>query len=94
MAKAAPPTAPAKAPRLVRAKQLGFYGLMRRRPGDVFTLKDPARDYAPHWMEPAPPGTPEHTTACDEALKREHREIVRAAASGQVAGPDVGEDVI
>lgn len=33
----------------VRALRMGYYGLMRRRPGAVFDLKDP-KDFAKSWM--------------------------------------------
>lgn len=34
----------------VRAISLGFYGDMRRYPGDVFVLKDP-KFFSKRWME-------------------------------------------
>lgn len=34
----------------VKAIRMGYYGIKRRRPGAVFTLKDP-KDFSANWME-------------------------------------------
>ncbi|MFB3855013.1 MAG: hypothetical protein ACE148_14480 [Vicinamibacterales bacterium] len=53
----------------VQATKLGIYGLMRRRVGDVFTLRD-HQDFSPTWMERVPDGTPERTTTGQQAIDR------------------------
>lgn len=58
--KATAPTAPAAqrrpAARMVRATELTFYALKRRKPGEVFALRDPS-DFRPSCMEDVAPGT-------------------------------------
>lgn len=66
----------------VRATQMGYYDLLRRRVGDVFTV--PLRLFSPKWMERVDPDTPELTTSGREEMRRQHDEILqsRIPASG------------
>jgi len=63
----------------VRAKELGFDGFCRRRPGDVFELKDP-KNFSKSWMEKiddngrvvrptkSPASAPESVPATDDVI--------------------------
>jgi hypothetical protein len=51
----------------VRARKLGVYQELRRRPGDVFDLSR-ASHFSPTWMERVPPTTPEKVTTSPDAL--------------------------
>jgi hypothetical protein len=79
MAKTAPRTSPAApsagAPVKVRAKKLGFYNLARRRPGDVFTLRDP-KHFSERWMERVTRETPERLTHPAAAMRQQHQAIM------------------
>lgn len=57
----------------VRAVRVGFYGLVRRRVGDVFTLDDDG-DFSAGWMERVEADTLERTTTAAQALQRAHDE--------------------
>jgi hypothetical protein len=72
----------------VRAIQMGYYGDMRRRVGDVFTITDEAL-FSKRWMERVDPATPETMTTSGEALKRVHADI-RSGKSplGVIVPPD------
>lgn len=71
---AAPPAAPRPKQIKVRATKLGYYGELRRRPGDVFVLTD-ENHFSERWMERVDASTPERTTSPSEALRREHANI-------------------
>jgi hypothetical protein len=70
----------------VEALQTGFYGLKRRRVGDVFVVTDPS-DFSAKWMKPVDGSTPESITTGNQELARMHDETlaqkVRDNASGQ-----------
>jgi hypothetical protein len=55
-AKAAAAAAPRRRARMVRATAMTFYALKRRKPGEVFPLRDPA-DFRESCMEDVAPGT-------------------------------------
>jgi len=50
-------------------KYAGYYGLVRRKPGDVFDLADP-KHFSKTWMEQVPDGT-EKSNAPGEATPEE-----------------------
>lgn len=59
---------------MVRAMELGFYGDIRRRVGDVFPL-DSEADFSPRWMERVPLDTPERLTSSRTALLQVEAEL-------------------
>jgi hypothetical protein len=61
----------------VQAVAMGYYDHTRRRPGDVFTIRN-AKHFSKRWMRRVPDDTPEHVTNSAQALKSEHADI-RAA---------------
>lgn len=73
--KAAAPVIGSGGPIRVRATRMGYYNNLRRREGDVFTLHD-ARLFSKNWMVVVPVATPERHTRANEALKREHDEVL------------------
>jgi hypothetical protein len=59
-------------PVMVEAIALGYYDLIRRRPGDVFYIKSP-KAFSARWMRPAPPNAqPGPVTLSNEAIRRAH----------------------
>lgn len=77
-------TAPKK-PLRVRATRLGYYGDMRRREGDVFTIADESL-FSEKWMERVTAKTPESTTTGAQELQRRHREIIDERTADRTAG--------
>lgn len=63
----------------VRATRMGYYEHLRRREGDVFTLKDESH-FSESWMEAVDARTPERTTSAPEDLRRQHDEILKSRA--------------
>lgn len=63
----------------VEAIEMGHYDLVRRRPGDVFFLKDP-RQFSAKWMRKVPASTPQHTTTIEEAAAEARRQILGSGA--------------
>lgn len=76
----APRVAPPRAIK-VRATQLGYYGEMRRREGDVFVLHD-EKLFSKKWMERVDPRTPERITTGKQHLQQVHDDIMRSRAPG------------
>ena len=58
----------------VRATRLGYFGDVRRRSGDVFSVPESA--FSKSWMEKVAPTTPGRTTSGKEDLRRQHDEIL------------------
>lgn len=58
----------------VRATHLGYYGDMRRRTDDVFTIQE--RHFSSRWMQPVSGSTPEKITSGKEDLRRQHDEML------------------
>ena len=82
--RSARPAAPQTPGRLrVRATQLGYYGEIRRREGDVFTIAG-ASEFSPTWMERVDPHTPERITTGAQELRKFHDETMRAKAPGGI----------
>jgi hypothetical protein len=85
-----PATVERTGPIKVRATQLGYYGDMRRRPGDVFSIQRES-EFSHKWMEKVDPRTRDRITSPQQALTQRHDEILggrtaeRAASS--VEGP-------
>lgn len=77
-AKALPVDGPIK----VRATQPGFYGLKRRRIGDVFVIRK-AQDFSERWMIAVDGKTPTKATGAQKALDRRHDEILGGVAPRQ-----------
>lgn len=75
-APAAPAAAAAAGPFKVRATKTGYYGEMRRRPGDVFILTDP-KMFSDKWMERVGPGTAEKVSTSGDALREFHDEALK-----------------
>jgi hypothetical protein len=73
----------------VRATRMGYYGEMRRRPGDVFTV--PATHFSTRWMERVDGATPEHQTTPQAALNQQLGDIRTRGAGGESSGGD-GDD--
>lgn len=63
----------------VRATQVGWYGLQRRREGDVFFI-DKASEFSERWMEQVDRSTPLKKTGAQEALDKKHDEILGGKA--------------
>jgi hypothetical protein len=66
----------------VRAVRSGFFGLLRRRVGDVF-LVDSAQ-FSAKWMEVVDPATPLRASSAQQALDRHHDD---ASPLGHVSRP-------
>ena len=82
----APPVPrPAGAGIRVQAHKMGYHGDKLQRVGDVFTIEDAAA-FAPEWMHRVAPTTPEQTTSSNEALRREHADLVSGAAGRPATG--------
>lgn len=77
----APPVGPARFK--VRALGMGFYGMKRRREGDVFMVK--REDFSKKWMEPVDKSTPDHITGAQAALNKKHDEILGGTAARKKA---------
>jgi hypothetical protein len=71
----------------VRATQMGYYNLIRRREGDVFTLETDAH-FSAKWMERVDPRTPERITTGKDALAQQHNEIVKSRSPGILTDAD------
>lgn len=72
----------------VRATQMGYYDLIRRRVGDVFVVAPAA--FSAKWMERVDPNTPEVITTGKEELRRAHNEIVASRMPATGVLPDDG----
>jgi hypothetical protein len=64
-------TVPVGSPMKVRALRDGFYGLLKRRAGDVFQLSDDT-DFSAGWMARVDDTEPLRVTSAPEALRRQH----------------------
>lgn len=58
----------------VRATRIGFYDLIRRREGDVFTIAN-EQAFSENWMERVSANTPEKVTSGTDDLRRKHAEL-------------------
>lgn len=67
------PTKERFVPMRVRATQLGYYNLERKRPGDVFVLEKPEH-FSRKWMREVRPDTPLRTTTPQQVIDRFHDE--------------------
>lgn len=80
----------------VRAVELGYYDHERKRPGDVFWIKDAqafSDAHAPRgqhqgWMERVDILTPEHTTTATQALAAEHGRLREESAPPIITGDE------
>jgi hypothetical protein len=63
--------APTAVLKKVRALKDGFYGLLKRRAGDVFQLTDDSA-FSARWMVRVPDATPSQVTSAPDALRRQH----------------------
>lgn len=79
-----PPTTERRGPIKVMATQLGYYGDMRRRPGDVFSIQS-EREFSKRWMERVDPRTPDKITTPSQALKQRHDEILGGRVAERAA---------
>jgi hypothetical protein len=70
----------------VRANKLGYYGYLRRYPGDVFTVETESE--LGRWMERVPDDTPERSTTAGEHLKHVQDDL-RGRPLGQRVEPEV-----
>lgn len=70
----------------VQAQRMGFYDEIRRRVGDVFTLKDPAH-FSTTWMRIVPGSTPERITSGQQELRRQHTEEMQSRAQAASVAP-------
>lgn len=75
----------------VRATDLLYYGLVRRRVGDVFRLQD-EQHFNPKCMERVSQGTPETVTGPNAALRIEHDRIIGAKSPDLIVPPESGID--
>jgi hypothetical protein len=65
---------------MVEATQLGFYNSRRRRPGDVFEIRD-NQAFSRKWMRPAPKNSsPTHQDFTEEELEAARKTDKQAAA--------------
>lgn len=81
-----PTPAPAPAPAggiKVRAVRTGYYGLARRREGDVFTIEAETQ-FSPKWMEKVDAATPEVRSTAQDLINRQHDARLVAKISGGV----------
>lgn len=81
-------TLPAR-PIKVRALQLGFYGDVRRRVGDVFIIKN-EQAFSSRWMQKVHPNTPEIYTPLTVAMAEKNEQLLRARGMR----PSVGEETV
>lgn len=65
----------------VMAVQTGYYGEMRRRPGDVFWLTE-AKHFSKTWMRRVSDRTPEKVTTGQQQIRKEHDERIVAQRTG------------
>lgn len=65
----------------VQATQTGYYGEMRRRPGDVFWLTD-NEHFSDTWMRQVSSRTPERVTTGQQQIRKEHDERIVAQRAG------------
>lgn len=74
----------------VQAVAVGYYGLERKRPGDVFYIAN-EQEFSSRWMERVDRSTPLSTTTPNQAIRKETDQIAQgkraeaAARSGQGA---------
>jgi len=67
--------------RKVRATAMGYYDEERRRPGDVFVLHK-KEDFSAKWMEYVGAATPTSKTTPNQAIAKEHDEILAGRHGG------------
>lgn len=65
-----------QAPIMVQATKMGFYSLARRRPGDVFQLRDPSH-FSERWMVRVADDTPPQLTHPRAAMHQANREAAK-----------------
>jgi hypothetical protein len=68
-------------PLRVRATRMGYYGDVRRRTGDVFTISHSSL-FSKKWMETVAGSTPEKVTTGREALRKQHDEVLSGRSTG------------
>lgn len=79
----------------VRATAIGYYGDMRRRVGDVFTI-DNEKQFSHKWMEKVSPKLREKTTTGKQALQQHHDETnkARLGLDTDIDNPEGSEAVL
>lgn len=76
----APPALSGRRNLKVRATAVGYYDNERKRVGDVFELES-ERAFSRNWMEYVEAHTPLKTTTSQQALNREHDQILGGTAA-------------
>jgi hypothetical protein len=71
----------------VRATQVGYYDIKRRREGDVFFINGP-HEFSKRWMEIADKGEQLRETGAQAALDKRHDEILGGVAERQAPRED------
>lgn len=70
--------------------QMGYYGDVRRREGDVFVITD-IKHFSKRWMEFVDKRTPNKVTTGNEDLRKKHQELVNEKSKGgQLTDADTG----
>jgi hypothetical protein len=69
----------------VQAKQDGYYGHIRRRAGDVFTIAK-EEDFSTKWMRKVDPRKRESVTLSNDVIRQKHDETLALRHGDQVAG--------
>ncbi len=86
------PTSPPASGRLkVRATQVGYYDLIRRRVGDVFYLHD-AQAFSSKWMERVDEATPEKITTGQHVINQQHDELLALKMNSGGPSASANED--
>ena len=80
-------------PLTVQATQLGYYDHTRRRTGDVFKIAAP-EDFSKRWMRRVADNTPTRITLGNQAIAKEHDEILSLRQAGTQRAPTGNEDVL
>lgn len=69
----------------VRATRPGYYDLVRRREGDVFTVSG-KQAFSSRWMERVSPDTPDKITTGQQHLQQAHDEVLAEKMGGKATG--------
>lgn len=70
--------------------QLGYYGDVRRREGDVFVITD-IKHFSKRWMEFVDKRTPNRVTTGSEELRKKHQELLEEkSGKGMLTDADPG----
>lgn len=65
------PALPASGRVKVQAVKAGYYGHIRRRPGDVFSIEQPS-EFSRIWMQVVDPDEPDRITLGTQAIREDH----------------------